>query len=137
MIEEVLYVSSLSSTSRGLLFCNHFSFIVSVSSSSASSCFSSLLSCHLPTETNCTCHRHLSLHTKNKDPGFDSVGRYPVISPPSCLPPSCFAPNSKSFCPQLKVVSHTQLKVILHPTQSIYKQTRSRFRPQLKVISTN
>ena len=63
MIEVVLYVSSLSSASRRQRSC---SAVVS-SLPSFSSCFSSLLSCHLPIEKSRTCHRHPSLHTENKD----------------------------------------------------------------------
>ena len=63
MIEVVLYVSSLSSSFRR----QRSSSAVVSSLSSFSSCFSSLLSCHLPIEKSRTCHRHPSLHTENKD----------------------------------------------------------------------
>ena len=62
MIKVVLYVSFPSSAAQ-----QQCASPATVSRHSSSSCFSSLLSCHLPTVRSRTCQRHPSLDTKNKD----------------------------------------------------------------------
>ena len=98
MIEVVLYISSLSSACQ-----RQRSSSAVVSSLSSSSCFSPFLSCHLPIEKSRTCHRHLSLHTENKD-AMDltrSCTRTNSRLPRICIEESCliwtfFQPSTRS-----------------------------------------